>query len=57
MNRVRRLKDRWGQSTLEYSVLIAIVAAAIIAMSTYVQRAVQANLKTIEQQINVEAVR
>ena len=43
-----------AQSTLEYSILIAIVAAAILAMQAYVQRSVQANLKTIEQQINAE---
>jgi len=48
---------RRAQSTLEYSILIAIVAAAIITMRTYVQRSVQANIKTIEQQINAEIVR
>ncbi len=45
---------RRAQSTLEYSILIAIVAAAIVAMHTYVQRAVQANLKMVEEQINAE---
>ena len=45
---------RRAQSTLEYSILIAVVAAAIAAMHTYVQRAVKANLKTIENQINAE---
>lgn len=48
---------RRAQSTLEYSILIAIVAAAIITMRTYVQRSVQANIKTIEQQINAEVVK
>ena len=48
---------RRAQSTLEYSILIAVVAAAIVAMHTYVQRAVQANLKTVEQQINAEVVK
>ena len=46
-----------GQSTLEYAVLIAVVAGAIAAMHTYVQRGVQANLKIIEQQINIEVVK
>ena len=41
-----------AQSTLEYAVLVAAVAAAFIAMRTYVQRGVQANLKLIENQIN-----
>lgn len=47
-------RHRRGQSTLEYAILIAIVAAALTAMSTYVQRSVQANLKMIEDQINAE---
>ena len=41
-----------GQNTLEYAVLIAIVAAAVVAMQTYVRRAIQANLKNVEQEIN-----
>jgi Flp pilus assembly pilin Flp len=43
-----------GQSTIEYAVLIAVVAAAFLAMYLYTQRAVQANFKLIEDQINVE---
>lgn len=45
---------RKGQSTIEYALLIAIVAAAFLAMHLYVQRAVQANFKLIEDQINAE---
>jgi len=45
-----------GQSTLEYGVFIAVVAAALLAMQLYVQRSVQANLKALEEQINAEAV-
>ena len=45
---------RKGQSTLEYAVLIAVVIAACAAMTTYVHRAVQANLKVVEEQINAE---
>jgi len=41
-----------GQSTIEYALLIAIVAAAFTAMHLYVQRAVQANFKLIEEQVN-----
>ena len=41
-----------GQHTLEYGVLIAVVAAAVVAMQTYVRRAIQANLKNVEQEIN-----
>ena len=48
---------RQGQSTLEYAVLVALIAAAIAAMRAYVQRAVQANLKTVENQINAEVIK
>lgn len=44
-----------AQSTIEYAILILVVAAAIMAMRVYVQRAVQANLKVIEDNINEEA--
>jgi Flp pilus assembly pilin Flp len=48
-----RIKNK-GQSIIEYGVLIGIVAAALVAMSVYVQRAVQANIKLIERQINAQ---
>jgi len=41
-----------AQSTLEYALIIAVVVAALSAMSVYVQRSIQANLKTVEDQIN-----
>lgn len=43
-----------GQSILEYAMIIAVAAAALMAMSVYVQRSIQANLKTVEDQINVQ---
>lgn len=48
------IKRKRGQSIIEYGVLIGIVAAALMAMSVYVQRAVQANVKMIENQINAQ---
>jgi len=45
-------REKRAQSTLEYAMLVAVVAAAFIAMHTYVQRSVQANLKSLEDQIN-----
>ena len=51
MNFMRKKK---AQSILEYAILIAVVTAALISMSLYVRRAIQANLKTIENQINSE---
>jgi Flp pilus assembly pilin Flp len=41
-----------AQSIIEYSILIAVVAAAFIAMHTYVQRALQTNLKRIDSQLS-----
>ena len=45
-----------GQSTLEYSLFAAAVASALIAMSVYVRRSIQANLKTLEDQVNAQAL-
>lgn len=45
-----------GQSTLEYAVFTAVVAAALMAMNVYVRRAIQANLKQVQDQVNAEAV-
>ena len=56
-----KIKNRWlcsrGQSTLEYAVFVAVVASAVVAMNLYVRRAVQANLKMMEERINAEAVK
>jgi Flp pilus assembly pilin Flp len=41
-----------GQSVIEYALLIAVVAMAFAAMSTYGQRAVQANMKMIQERVN-----
>lgn len=43
-----------AQSTIEYTLLISVVAAAFIAMQIYVQRATRATLKVLEEQINAE---
>jgi len=48
------IRNKTAQSILEYALLIAIVAAAFVAMRMYVQRAVQANFKIIEDRINEE---
>ena len=45
---------RQGQSTLEYAIFTAVVAAALVGMQTYVRRSIQANLKTMEDRINTE---
>lgn len=45
-----------GQSVLEYAMVISVVVAALMAMSVYVQRSVQANLKMLEERVNAEPV-
>jgi len=47
-----RIGKRKSQSTIEYTLLIAIVAAAVIAMQLYVTRAARANLRVLEEQMN-----
>lgn len=44
------VKSRKGQSILEYAIIATIVAAAAIAMSTYVFRSVQATQQIITQE-------
>ncbi|MCG2713866.1 MAG: hypothetical protein L6308_03345 [Candidatus Omnitrophica bacterium] len=43
-----------AQSILEYALIISVVVATLAAMSIYVQRSAQANLKVIEDQINAQ---
>jgi hypothetical protein len=46
-----------GQSVLEYTVLISIVASALLMMSMYVRRSIYANLLLMQKQTNFEALR
>ncbi|MBL7152049.1 MAG: hypothetical protein ISS89_05655 [Candidatus Omnitrophica bacterium] len=52
------MKDKFltgrAQGVLEYVLLIAVIAAALMAMNVYVQRSMQANLKMVEDQINAQ---
>jgi hypothetical protein len=43
-----------AQSLIEYSVLLAVVIAAFLAMRVYVERAAQANLKLMEEKANAQ---
>lgn len=47
---------RRGQSIVEYAVFLAVVTAAVVAMQLYVRRGIQANLKSLEDRVNAEAV-
>ena len=41
-----------GQSLIEYAMVAAVVTAAIIAMSTYVYRSVQATQQMIQEEFS-----
>lgn len=41
-----------AQMMLEYSVLVAVAALALIAIADYVRRAVNVHTRTIEQELN-----
>ncbi len=41
----RLLKNKKAQQTAEYALLIALVVAAVIAMQTYAQRAIQGRIR------------
>ena len=43
-----------GQSSMEYALFAAVVAAAVVAMAVYVRRSIQANLKVVESVTNAE---
>lgn len=39
-------KDKKGQSTLEYGILIAVIVGALIAMSVYMKRSLQGKFRS-----------
>ena len=46
-----------GQSALEYAMFVSVFVAALVTMAVYIRRSMQANLKTVEDRINQDAVR
>lgn len=49
-----KLMNHNGQNIIEYALVIALVSAAMIAMSTYVYRSVQATQKMVEEEFRNE---
>lgn len=47
-------RNKKGQSLVEYAMVAAIVAASIVAMSTYVFRSVQATQQMIHEEFRNE---
>ncbi len=43
-------RNKKGQHLIEYAVVVALVSAAMVAMSTYVFRSVQATQKMVEEE-------
>lgn len=43
------LKNQNGQNLIEYAIIVAVIAGAMVAMSTYVFRSVQATQKVIQE--------
>ena len=50
MGHPTKLKNRKAQNLIEYAIVVALVSTAIVAMSTYVFRSVQAAQKTITEE-------
>lgn len=47
-----RIRKENGQNVLEYTMLIIICAVALLAMTTYVQRAMNSRLKQAQDELN-----
>jgi Flp pilus assembly pilin Flp len=50
----KMIHDRRGQQILEYVLIASVVGAAMVAMSTYVFRSVQATQQMIETESRAE---
>jgi hypothetical protein len=48
----RLFHNKKAQSFLEYTMLILVISAALIAMQVYMQRAVNARLKQVQVELN-----
>lgn len=44
--------NKRAQSMIEYTVLIAVIAAALLAMHQYINRAMNARLKQVQQELD-----
>lgn len=44
------MASKKGQNLVEYAIVVSIVAAAMVAMSTYVFRSVQATQQAIQEE-------
>jgi Flp pilus assembly pilin Flp len=49
---LRSLHNRRAQNFFEYAILVAVIATALIAMSQYMQRSINARLKQVQEELN-----
>ena len=47
---IQKLRNRRAQNIIEYAIVVALITAAVAALSTYVFRAVQAQQKVITEE-------
>jgi Flp pilus assembly pilin Flp len=50
MRLLKKIGNINGQNIVEYAIIVSIISAAMIAMSTYVYRAVQGAQKKVEDE-------
>ena len=46
---IRKLRNKKAQNLIEYAIVVALISAAVAALSTYVFRSVQATQKIITE--------
>ena len=47
---IQKLRDQNAQNLIEYAIIVALISAALAALSTYVYRAAQATQKEISEE-------
>ena len=45
-----QIRNNQGQNIIEYALVVGLVSAAMVAMSTYVYRSVQATQKIVDEE-------
>ena len=48
----RYIRNTKGQNMLEYAILVIVVTVALVSMSTYIQRSMNARLRQIQEELN-----
>ena len=51
---MNRQMNHKGQNLIEYAIVVALITAALAAMSTYVFRSVQSTQKAIDKEFRVQ---